>query len=332
MTNDAKDLETTMKLALIFPGQGSQTVGMGLDFYTNFPVAKHVFEEVDEALHQKLSTLMFEGSQETLTLTENTQPALMAVSMAIMAVLEQELGKKLTDITALMAGHSLGEYTAYCAAQTFRVADTAHLLRLRGQSMQRAVPVGQGAMAAILGPSLEDVELIAQDAALDEFGRQQVCVVANDNAPGQVVVSGHKDAIDRAISLALERGAKRALLLPVSAPFHSPLMEPASWVMAEALAQTHGQNPLVPIVSNVTTEIVTDVVQAKSLLVDQVTGRVRWRESMVFLQDQGITHVIEIGSGKVLTGLLKRIAPDLVASSVNSPADVADFLSLIAQK
>lgn len=318
-----------MSLALIFPGQGSQTVGMGLEFCQNFPVAKKVFEEVDEALHQKLSHIIFEGSQEALTLTENAQPALMAVSMAMVAVLEQESGRKITDVATLMAGHSLGEYTAHCASGTFSLADTAHLLRIRGRAMQEAVPVGQGAMAAILGLSLEDVDVVAQDASEDEFGLKQVCVIANDNSPGQVVVSGHKDAIDRAIALSLERGAKRALLLPVSAPFHSPLMKSASWVMAEALAQTHAHNPLVPIISNVTTELVTDVTNTKSLLVDQVTDRVRWRESILTLKAREITHVIEIGSGKVLTGLVKRIDGDLIASSVNTPADIAAFLELV---
>lgn len=318
-----------MKLALIFPGQGSQTVGMGLEFCQNFPVAKKVFEEVDEALHQKLSKIIFEGSQETLTLTENTQPALMAVSMAMVAVLEQELGRKLTDVATLMAGHSLGEYSAHCVSGTFSLADTAHLLRIRGRAMQEAVPVGQGAMAAILGPSLEDVEILAQDASEDDFGHKQICVVANDNSPGQVVVSGHKDAIDRAIKMALERGAKRALLLPVSAPFHSPLMQPAAWIMAEALAQTHGHKPRVPIISNVTTELESDLVAAKSLLVDQVTGRVRWRESILALKGHGITHVVEIGAGKVLTGLVKRIDADLTASAVNTPVDIEAFINLL---
>ena len=318
-----------MKLALIFPGQGSQTVGMGLEFYQNFPVAKKVFEEVDEALHQKLSKIIFEGSQEALTLTENTQPALMAVSMAIVAVLEQELGRKLTDVATLMAGHSLGEYSAHCASGTFSLADTARLLRIRGRAMQKAVPVGQGAMAAILGPSLEDVEILAQDASEDDFGHKQACVIANDNSPGQVVVSGHKEAIDRAIKMALERGAKRALLLPVSAPFHSPLMQPAAWIMAEALAQTHGHNPRVPIISNVTTELELDLVSAKSLLVDQVTGRVRWRESILTLKDHGVTYVVEIGAGKVLTGLVKRIDGDLTASAVNTPTDIEAFITLL---
>ncbi len=318
-----------MTIAIIFPGQGSQTVGMGLEFYQNFSASKKVFEEVDEALHQKLSKIIFEGSQDHLTLTENAQPALMAVSMAIVAVLEQELGRKLTTVAKLMAGHSLGEYTAHCASGTFSLADTAHLLRIRGRAMQEAVPVGKGAMAAILGPSLEEVEIIAQDAALDEFGRPQICVVANDNSPGQVVVSGHKEAVDRAITLALERGAKRALLLPVSAPFHSPLMQPAAWVMAEALAQTHGLHPAVPIVSNVTTELVKTITDAKSLLVDQVMDRVRWRESILKLKNHGITHVIEIGAGKVLTGLVKRIDGDLTVSSVNAPSDVSSFLETI---
>lgn len=317
-----------MSVAVVFPGQGSQTVGMGLEFYNNFPTAKRVFDEVDDALNQKLSKIIFEGSQETLTLTENTQPALMVVSLAITAVLEEESGKKMSDIAHIFAGHSLGEYSAHCTSGTFNLSDTAHLLRIRGRAMQEAVPVGKGAMAAILGPSLEDVEILAQDASEDDLGHQQVCVIANDNSPGQVVLSGHKEAIDRAISMALERGAKRALLLPVSAPFHSPLMQPAAWIMAEALAQTHANSPIKPIISNVTTDPITDAVTAKSLLVDQVMGRVRWRESVMTFKTHAISTVIEIGAGKVLTGLTKRIDPNLNAIAVNTPNDIQSFLDL----
>jgi [acyl-carrier-protein] S-malonyltransferase len=315
-----------MKLALIFPGQGSQAIGMGHDFYKNFTVAKETFQEVDDALNQKLSHLIFEGSPDDLTLTENTQPALMAVSMAIVRVIEQEMGKPLPTLASLMAGHSLGEYTAHCASGTFSLKDTARLLRIRGKAMQDAVPVGKGAMAAILGLDIADVYALAADAsdpALDE-----ICVIANDNSPGQVVVSGHKNAVDRAIQLAGERGAKRALLLAVSAPFHSPLMLPAAQVMADALGDVTCRDPRVPIIANVTTQAVEDAAEAKTLLVEQVTGRVRWRESMMGLKACGITHVVEIGAGKVLTGLMKRIDPEITTSAVNVPTDLDGFLRL----
>lgn len=315
-----------MTLALVFPGQGSQAIGMGHDFYKNFTVAKETFQEVDDALNQKLSHLIFEGSQDDLTLTENTQPALMAVSMAIVRVIEQEIGKPISTLPTTMAGHSLGEYTAHCASGTFSLADTARLLRIRGKAMQEAVPVGQGAMAAILGMDIGDVDTLAADASNPALG--EVCVIANDNSPGQVVVSGHKNAVDRAIQLAGERGAKRALLLAVSAPFHSPLMLPAAEVMAEALANVSSHNPRVPIITNVTTQAVVDVTVAKSLLVEQVIGRVRWRESMMGLKACGVTHVVEIGAGKVLTGLMKRIDPEMAASSVNVPGDLEAFLKL----
>lgn len=314
-----------MAIAFVFPGQGSQAIGMGLEFYQNFAAAREVFEEVDEALQQKLSQLIFTGNLEELTLTENTQPALMATSMAIIRTLEQELGQPIYQKITLVAGHSLGEYTAHCAAQTFSLSDTARLLRLRGQSMQQAVPLGQGAMAAILGLEIDAVEQLAHEAAQGE-----VCVIANDNSPGQVVLSGHKGAIERAIPLATASGAKRALSLAVSAPFHSPLMQPAAQAMREAFSQTSYRDPAIPILANVTTLPVHGAEQAISLLVDQVTARVRWRESMAHMKDLNITHVIEVGAGKVLTGLMKRIVPDIQALAINTPQDMDSFLTSIA--
>lgn len=318
--------EKTMMFTLTFPGQGSQSVGMGLDFYQNFSAAKAVFEEVDDALQQKLSKIIFEGDADLLTLTENTQPALMAVSMAIVRTVEQELGKPLTSLVSYMAGHSLGEYTAYCAAGTFSLHDTARLLRLRGQAMQRAVPVGKGAMAAILGLEIDQVESLAKEASISET---DLCVIANDNSPGQSVASGHKTAIDRIIELAKQKGAKRALPLPVSAPFHSPLMKPAAVEMGDALKDTQAKKAQTPIIANVTTKPITDATDIKSLLVEQVTGRVRWRESMNTLNSLGVSHVIEIGSGKVLTGLIKRIDSNLAASSIGGIADLDAHINLI---
>lgn len=316
-----------MKLALTFPGQGSQTIGMGKEFYDNFAISRQVFEEVDATLNQKLSSIIFEGTSDELTLTENTQPALMTVSIAILRALESELGVQLASHATLMAGHSLGEYTANCAAGTFTLADTARLLRIRGSAMQKAVPVGQGAMAAILNLPIEAVEIIAMDAA-----QGQVCVVANDNFDGQVVISGHKEAVDRAIPLALERGAKRALLLSVSAPFHSPLMEPAASVMAESLDLVSSSIPKCPILTNVTASLVSDDEILKRLLVEQVTGRVRWRESMTGLPLHGITDCIEVGAGKVLTGLIKKSAPDIKASSMNTIDDMKVFIDTIGKQ
>jgi [acyl-carrier-protein] S-malonyltransferase len=314
-----------MTIAFVFPGQGSQAIGMGLDFYQNFSQAREVFAEVDDALNQKLSHLIFEGTPEDLTLTENAQPALMTVSMAIIRTLEKELGCPIHEKIHLVAGHSLGEYTAHCTAQTFSLADTARLLKLRGQSMQQAVPVGQGAMAAILGLEIGVVEQLAQEAAGHE-----VCVIANDNSPGQLVISGHKTAIDRAIPLAQERGAKRALPLAVSAPFHSPLMEPAAHVMAEAFAQATHHKPKLPILANVTTEPTQDNTQAIKLLIYQVMGRVRWRESMAKIRHLGITQVVEVGAGKVLSGLMKRIDPEIQSLSINTPQEMDAFLKTIS--
>lgn len=314
-----------MQCTLTFPGQGSQAIGMGFNFYQDFAVARNVFQEVDDALNEKLSTLIFSGTTEELTLTQNAQPALMAVSMAIVRVLEHELGHPIFQKTAFMAGHSLGEYTAYCASGAFNITDTARLLRTRGTAMQAATPVGVGSMAAILGLDIEDVEQIATQAQQGD-----VCVVANDNSPGQIVISGHKEAVDRACQLALDHGAKRALLLPVSAPFHSPLMAYAADVMRDALDQTTMIDIKCPVISNVTTAPTQDTALAKDLLVAQVMGRVRWRESMASLPALDITHVIEIGAGKVLTGLSKRITPDLCTMTVNNPSDITSVLTLLS--
>lgn len=315
-----------MKTTFTFPGQGSQAIGMGLDFYNNFSAARTVFDEVDDALNQKLSKIIFEGEIAELTLTENTQPALMAVSMAIVRVIEEELGRPLASVSSYMAGHSLGEYTAYCASGAVTLNQTATLLKRRGQAMQLAVPVGQGAMAAILGLDLDVVEMLTKEASLSQH---DLCVIANDNSPGQLVISGHKNAVDRAMSLALDKGAKRALLLPVSAPFHSPLMQPAALEMHDALSNATINEAPTAIISNVTTSPVTKSSEIKTLLVEQVTGRVRWRESMATLQDLSVTHVIEIGSGKVLTGLVKRIDPTLTASSISTVADLDAFIQLL---
>ena len=313
------------KRAFTFPGQGSQTVGMGKELAAAYPEARAVFDEVDAALGQALSAIMFEGPDETLRLTENAQPALMAVSLAVIRVLEAK-GISVKSHAAYVAGHSLGEYTALCAAGTFSLADTARLLKLRGQSMQQAVPVGQGAMAAILGLDLPAVERAAADASDGE-----VCAVANDNAPGQVVISGHIAAVNRASELCKAAGAKRALPLPVSAPFHCALMRPAADAMEEALDRVGMQAPVVPVVSNVLARPISDPAEIRKRLVEQVTGMVRWTESVGWLTTEGgVTDLLELGTGKVLTGLAKRIAPDAIAASIGTPADVDAFVAALA--
>ncbi len=306
--------------AFVFPGQGSQAVGMGKALAEAHACARAVFDEVDSSLGQKLSTLMFEGPMEELTLTANAQPALMAVSLAAMRVLEAEAGVSLKAHAACVAGHSLGEYSALAAAGAIGLSDAARLLRVRGDAMQAAVPVGVGAMAAILGMEFDQVAAIAAEARAGE-----VCDAANDNGGGQVVVSGHKAAVERAIALAQAQGAKRAMLLPVSAPFHCALMQPAADAMAEALAQVAVNAPAVPVVANVTAAFTTDPAEIKALLVKQVTGTVRWRESVRFMADRGVSRFVEVGSGRVLNGLIKRIAEGATASAVGTPADVAAF-------
>jgi [acyl-carrier-protein] S-malonyltransferase len=306
----------------VFPGQGSQSVGMGFEVYQAFPSAKEVFQEVDEALGQKLSKLIFEGPLEDLTLTENAQPALMAVSMALVRVLEEQGNFDISRHALCVAGHSLGEYTALTAAGVLKLSDTAKLLRIRGQAMQDAVPVGQGSMAAILGLEIQDVALIAQTVS-----QGQVCVVANDNAPGQVVISGHREAIDRAIVLATQKGAKRSILLSVSAPFHCSLMKPAADIMADALSKVTFSQALVPVITNVTASFETrpDILQKR--LVEQVIGQVRWRESIQSLSFHPVSAVVEVGAGKVLSGLTKRINPELNAVALNTPQDIEAFLN-----
>ncbi|QCG98465.1 ACP S-malonyltransferase [Azospirillum sp. TSA2s] len=313
-----------MTRAFVFPGQGSQAVGMGRELAEAFEVARHTFEEVDDALNQRLSRLMVEGPEADLTLTENAQPALMAVSVAVMRVLASEGGVDLSKHATFVAGHSLGEYSALCAAGAFSLGDTARLLKLRGQAMQKAVPVGKGAMAALLGADLDQAQAIAADAAQGE-----VCSIANDNSVGQVVISGSADAIDRAIALAAERGLKRSVRLPVSAPFHCSLMQPAADAMAEALANVTISAPVVPVVANVTASAVSDPNAIRRLLVEQVTGMVRWRECVLSMKEQGVERLVEVGSGKVLAGLTKRIDKDLAAVSVGTPADVESFLKTL---
>ncbi|OKH87050.1 ACP S-malonyltransferase [Thalassospira sp. TSL5-1] len=313
-----------MTRAFVFPGQGSQAVGMGKELADAFPLAREVFQEVDDALSQKLSTLMFEGPEGDLTLTENAQPALMAVSLAVTRVLEKEGGFALTDKCELVAGHSLGEYSALAAAGTFSISDAARLLKIRGQAMQAAVPVGVGAMAALLGLDFADAAAVAELAAQGD-----VCTAANDNANGQVVVSGHKAAVERAIEIAKEKGAKRAVLLPVSAPFHCALMQPAADRMAEALAEVTMNAPKVPLVANVTATKVQDADAIRDLLVKQVCGTVRWRESVLYMKEQGISGLVEIGAGKVLSGMVRRIDRDLNGTAINGPADIEAFLGAL---
>ena len=317
-----------MTRAFIFPGQGSQAVGMGLALSQSFAAARLVFEEVDEALKLKLSKLMFEGPESDLTLTENAQPALMTVSIAALRVLETEGGWRLADRAKYVAGHSLGEYSALAAAGALGLSDAARLLKLRGQAMQKAVPVGAGAMAALLGAELEQAQTIAKQAA-DET--ELVCGIANDNSPGQVVVSGAKAAVERAIAIATEQGVKRSVLLPVSAPFHCALMQPAADAMEEALSKATIRQPAVPVVANVTAQPVSDPATIAKLLVSQVTATVRWRESILAMKSLGVAKVYELGAGKVLAGLVKRIDKEIEASSVGAPADVEAALKSLSQ-
>lgn len=305
-----------MSRAFVFPGQGAQTIGMGRALAEAYPAARAVFDEVDAALGEKLSALIWEGQIEELTLTQNAQPALMATSMAALRALEAE-GITIAKDVAFVAGHSLGEYSALCAAGALGLADTARLLRIRGRAMQEAVPVGVGAMAALLGLDYATAVEVAAEAAQGE-----VCQAANDNDPAQVVVSGHKGAVERALEIAKARGAKRALLLPVSAPFHCALMQPAAAVMAEALAAVVVAKPMVPVVVNVRAEAVTEPDRIRDLLVAQVTGSVRWRESVLWMEGAGVTEFWEIGAGKALSGMVKRIASGAVTRAVGSPEDV----------
>jgi [acyl-carrier-protein] S-malonyltransferase len=310
-----------MARAFVFPGQGSQAVGMGRELSAAFATARHLLQEVDDTLNQNLSRLMFDGPESELMLTENAQPALLAVSLAVVHVLQRDGGIDLAEKAELLAGHSLGEYSAICAAGTLAVADAARLVKTRGRAMQEAVPVNQGAMAALLGLDLAAAREVAKAAAQGE-----VCAPANDNAPGQIVVSGHRAAVERAIELAKEKGARRCLLLPVSAPFHSALMAPAADVMAEALAEITLLPPRLPIVANVIAEAVNTPETLRHLLVEQVTAPVRWRESVLYMRDQGIDTMVELGAGKVLTGLARRIDRDIAASAAGTPDEVEALL------
>jgi [acyl-carrier-protein] S-malonyltransferase len=309
-----------MTIALVFPGQGSQAVGMGKALADAFAPARQVFDEIDAALGESLSGTIWDGPAETLTLTENAQPALMAVSIAVLRVLEQEAGLDIARDVAFVAGHSLGEYSALAAARAISVADAARLLRIRGRAMQKAVPVGVGAMAALIGLELEEARAIAVEAS-----SAGVCAAANDNGGGQVVLSGAKAAVEHAVELAKARGVKRAMMLPVSAPFHCPLMQPAADVMADALAKVAVHAPLVPVVANVPARAIKAPAEIVQRLVEQITATVRWRESVLFMAQSGVSSFFEIGAGRVLTGLIKRIAESATATPVGLPEDVAKF-------
>ena len=306
--------------AFIFPGQGSQSVGMGKALAEASGAARALLQETDEALGQHLARLMADGPEDELTLTENAQPAIMANALAVLRVMEAEAGIRLADKAQFVAGHSLGEYSALAAAGTFDIATTARLLKLRGRSMQAAVPVGEGAMAALLGLDFDAVAAIAEEAA-----QGQVCTAANDNAPGQIVVSGHRAAVDRAIEIAKQKGARRAMLLPVSAPFHCALMAPAARAMEDALGEAHMNPPVVPLYANVSAAAVGDTAEIRRLLVEQVTSRVRWRESVAAMAEAGVTHFVELG-GKVLGPMVKRIAPDAATTSVVSMDDIESLV------
>ena len=310
--------------AFVFPGQGSQSVGMGADLAAAFPAARAVFEEVDEALGEKLSKVIFEGPAETLTATDNAQPALMAVSMAVLRVLETEGGLDLKKKASFLAGHSLGEYAALAAGRSLNIAETARLLRLRGQAMQKAVPAGEGAMAAIIGATPEQVREICRAASSDG-----IVEIANDNGGGQTVISGQTDGIEKAILIAKEMKIKRALKLPVSAPFHCSMMRPAQETMAEALAKAPVMPPVVPVIANVTAEQETDTQTIRTNLINQVTGQVRWRESVENMVSAGVESFIEIGAGKVLSGLIRRISSESSVLSVGTPADIENFLKTL---
>ena len=313
-----------MSCALIFPGQGSQTVGMGRDVAAAFNSAKEVFEEIDDALGQNLSKIIFNGPDEDLILTENAQPAIMAVSLAVLRVLSVDGGIDISKIATHVAGHSLGEYSSLAASGCFKIDETAKLLKIRGRAMQEAVPVGKGAMAAIMGLDLADTVSIALEAS-----GSGICAAANDNAPGQVVISGDKVSVERAIQLAKKQGAKRAINLPVSAPFHCDLMKPAADIMTDALASISISEPSVPLVSNVTANVVTDISLIPKLLVEQVTGMVRWRESILTLKSLGVKTMVEVGVGKVLSGLNRRIDKDIISIQIGTPEGIEEFLNSI---
>ena len=316
-----------MKRAFVFPGQGSQAVGMGRSLAEAFPAARDIFEEVDEALSQSLSRLMFEGPESDLILTENAQPALLAASLAVIRVLESEGGLVFGRHVAYVAGHSLGEYSALAAARAVTIPDAVRLVKLRGQTMQRAVPAGEGAMAALLGLDVHAARAIAVEAVRND--PDEICAVANDNGPGQVVVSGHAQAVERAIAIARGLGARRSIILPVSAPFHSPLMAPAARVMEKALDKTILRPPLVPLVANLSASAISDPAEVRHQLVGQVTAMVRWRECVQYLKAAEIEEIAEIGTGRVLTGLSRRIDPDLSACSVCTAAEVDAFMKAL---
>lgn len=324
-----------MTRAFIFPGQGSQFIGMGKDLFESFSEAKEIFQQVDDALSQKLSDLMFSGEEAELNLTENTQPALMAVSMAVVNVLTKQGGISIADHCSYVAGHSLGEYSALTAVGSFELSDTAKLLKKRGQAMQKAVPVGEGSMAAILGLDFADVEKIADQAMVESNQKEAgdtklVCQAANDNSVGQVVVSGSTVAVERAVEIATEKGAKRAIILSVSAPFHCSLMAPAAQEMSLALADTNIQQPCVPVISNVTAQAETEPADIRRLLIEQITGMVRWRESVLWMGNNGIDEMVELGSGKVLNGLIRRINKEITCEAVGTPEQVEALIKKLS--